>query len=249
MTGRRARGGGPAFAGTARRVVDSARAVPTGTNHAMHPRTHPTTRGLAASLLAGLAALASSSCVQRVVDAPGATGCDPPCLAEQGWAGYESGQWDKWVLFASAINMDSSFAEGHLGLGWFNIEFGWIDVASLNFQAAIAFDTSLVAAYAGNAFCLATSIQGGPPPDYEGAITMAEAAILRGGPDWVFEHNDAVSARSLHLLLAGIYFNLRNYPAAQAEIDQIEPGNQLNPSSRSYISDLLLYIASLGGQA
>ncbi len=187
-----------------------------------------------------------AGCVQRIIDDGGTDGgCDPPCLAELGWAGYEAGRRIDINQFRSAVGIDPAFAEGYVGLGWFNIEFGYIDAAALDFQTALGLDTSLVAAYAGEAYCLAAL----PNPDYDTAILMAETAIQKGGSDYVFEHNEDVSARSLRLLLATIYFRLRNYSAALAEVDEIEPSNGLNPSSRTFVPDLLLFIVQLAEEA
>jgi tetratricopeptide (TPR) repeat protein len=203
----------------------------------------PTNRHFSALLLMTAAAL--PGCVQYLEEAPiGPGGCDAACWVEQGWTAYEAGDPNGINLFRAAINADSTYAEGYVGLGWYNIDYGFIDAAALSFQAATDIDTSQVAGYAGAAFSFAAAL----PRDVDAAILMAETALAKGGPDWVFEHSDEVSARSLGLLLAQIYFDLADYGQAQSYVDEVDPSNTLDPSSRTYVTDLLLAIVALGAR-
>lgn len=185
---------------------------------------------------------ALAGCVQ-VIDEPLFPGnCDDaPCYATLGWEAYEARAWDQFYLFQQAISEDSSYAEGYMGVAWFHIEHGFIALAQSEFQQAIELDPTLVAAYAGNAYTLAAmGILGD-------ALTMADAALALGGEDYVFEHNPEVNGTSLHLLLASTFFRLGDYASAQVQVDIVLPGNGLDPQSPTYVPDLMLLIASLGG--
>ncbi len=178
-------------------------------------------------------------CTQVIELPPDAPDCDAPCLARRGWGAYEAGQWGQVGFFFQAIGFDSSFADAYTGLGYMHIEQGLVSEASIEFQTAIDIDTSLVAAFAGNAYCLSAV------RDDISAIGMAQIAIDKGGPDFVFEHNALVTTRNLRLLLANIYYRNQDYIAAQDQIDLLVPDNTLSPGSRDYVTELLQLIESL----
>jgi len=178
-------------------------------------------------------------CTEVIRLPPEAPDCDAPCLAGRGWGAYESGQWGQVGFFFQAIGLDSTFGEAYMGLGYLHIEQGLVSEASIEFQTAIDLDTSLVAAFAGNAYCLAAV------RDDLSAIGMAQIAIDKGGPDFVFVHNSAVTTRNLRLLLANLYFRNQDYIAAQDQVDLLVPDNTLTPGSRDYVTELLQLIESL----
>jgi tetratricopeptide (TPR) repeat protein len=188
--------------------------------------------------------LAVGGCGGAVVDdgeGGGNTPCDQPCYVAHGWDSYEAGLWDDINLFRIAVSMDSTDGEAWMGLAWFDIEKGFVGTAQEEFQRAIELDPSLVAAYAGNAYALAAQQNLGD------AVVMAEVALEKGGDEYVFEHNPDVSANSLRVLLASIYFRVGDYGLAQFQVDIVAPGNGLNDASPTYVQDLMLVISSLGG--
>jgi len=187
-----------------------------------------------------LAVVALCGCTQVIQLPPDAPDCDAPCLTARGWGAYDAGQWGQVGFFFQAIGLDSTFAEAYMGLGYLHIEQGLVSEASLEFQTAVDLDTSLVAAFAGNAYCLAAV------RDDISAIGMAQIAIDKGGPDFVFSHNPSVTTRNLRLLLANIYFRNQDYIAAQDQVDLLAPDNTLTPGSRDYVTELLQLIESLG---
>lgn len=200
-------------------------------------------RSLKASYRAlALSVVLAAGCAQVVQLPSEVPSCDAPCNAIRGWAAYERGNWLQTSYFQQALTVDSLFAEAWMGLGYVHIEQGSIDQASIEFQTAVDIDTSLVAAYAGNAYCLAAL------RDDFGAEAMALTAIEKGGPDFVFEHNTAITTPSLRYLLATVYFRNQNYLAAQGEIDLLIPGNDLNPDSREYVAEMLALIDSYGAR-
>jgi len=190
-----------------------------------------------------LFSLLVAGCAQVVDDGGGGgpSNCDVPCYIALGWEAYEAEQWQNVYLFSVAVSIDSINGEAWMGLGWFHIEQGYVGLASEDFQQAIDLDASLVAAYAGNAYALAASQNLGD------AVTMAETALDLGGDDYVFEHNPDVTANSLRVLLATIYFRVGDYGSAQIQVDIVAPGNGLNDASPTYVQELMLLISSLGG--
>jgi tetratricopeptide (TPR) repeat protein len=81
--------------------------------------------------------------------------------------------------------------------------------------------------------------------EYEAAIAAADEALLLGGEDYVFSHIPDVQTRSLRLLIAECYYAMGQYGDAQAQIDILEPDNELDQNSRTYEEDLLLEIERL----
>lgn len=200
-------------------------------------------RSLRASYKAlALSIVLAAGCAQIVELPPDVPSCDAPCNVVRGWAAYERGNWFQISYFQQALSLDSLYGEAWMGLGYLHIEQGQIEQASFEFQTAVDIDTSLVPAFAGSAYCLAAL------RDDFGAESMALAALEKGGPDFVFEHNTSITATSLRYLLATVYFRNQNYAAAQGELDLIFPQNDLNPDSREYVAEMLALLDSYGAQ-
>jgi tetratricopeptide (TPR) repeat protein len=187
-----------------------------------------------------LSAVLASGCAQVVQLPPDVPSCDAPCSTARGWDAYARGNWGQTAYFQQAITIDSLYAEAWMGLGYLHIEQGAIEQASFEFLTAADLDTSLVAAFAGSAFCFAALRD-----DYS-AENMALTAIDKGGPDFVFNHNPSITTASLRYLLATIYFRNQNYELARAELDLLFPNNDLNPDSRTYVAEMLALIDSYG---
>ena len=111
--------------------------------------------------------------------------------------------------------------------------------AAYNFNVAIVKQSNSPDGHASVAFVYLAQNR------YEDAIPAAEKAISLGGEEYVFEWIIEVRTRNLRLLMAECYYALGEYTDAQAQIDLLEPENELDPNSNEYIKDLLLEIERL----
>ena len=82
--------------------------------------------------------------------------------------------------------------------------------------------------------------------DLTSVVLYPEDGLLLGGDTFVFEHNSAVTATNLRVLLGLSYYNLGDYDEARSVVDFLDPGNQLDEGASSYLQDLLLALEALG---
>jgi tetratricopeptide (TPR) repeat protein len=175
----------------------------------------------------------------------------PSRWTEIGWELYETGEFeDARSAFANAVLLDSTYAPAVSGLGWCDLEFGWSGLSYREFEEAIFLDSTLVESYYGGAFMAHTQALGSPGRRAEylqAAVDHGESGLEMGGDSYQFEHNQAVTAVSLRVLLAAAYFDLARYDRAQEIVELLNPNTELDPRSPSYLQELLLAIENLGG--
>lgn len=158
-----------------------------------------------------------------------------------GWLGFEAGSYGDAVLtFDKAVEIDPALSQAYLGLGWSYAMLDRMDFALSNLDLAIERDSESPDGHAGKAFVhLARS-------EYEAAIEAARQAIDFGGEDYVFSQIPDVQTRNLRLVMAESHYALGQHSDAQAQVDILNPDNNLDEDSRTYKQDLLLEIEDLG---
>lgn len=158
-----------------------------------------------------------------------------------GWAAFESGDLaGAEAAFRSALSAAPNNGEVFNGLGW-----------SLARQlrlteAVAAFDNSLDRGRSGPEPLAGRAIvkRDVDPPDYEGTIADAEAALV-SDPNFVFSHDATLDWKDVLLLTAQAHFALGQYVEANDIVVQLG-GTDANPLSPSFIENLLSEIATLG---
>lgn len=135
--------------------------------------------------------------------------------------------------------MDSLRSPAYLGLGWCYAMIDEMADSLSNLDVAIAREPDAPDSYAAKAFVLLAQ------DEFEAAIPPAEKAISLSGEEYVFSHIADVQTRSLRLLMAECYYAMGQYDDAQAQIDILEPDNELDQDSPTYEKDLLLKIENL----
>jgi len=161
--------------------------------------------------------------------------------AAEGWLEFGAGRYDNAVMaFDRAVEIDSTLSQAYVGLGWSYAMLNQMDVARSNLDLAIARDSESPDGYAARAFVHLA--QG----EYEAAIEAARRAIDFGGDDYVFSQISDVQTRNLRLVMAESHYATGQYPDAQAQVDILDPDNNLDKDSRTYKQDLLLEIENLG---
>ena len=159
----------------------------------------------------------------------------------EGWLEFGVGRYDNAVMvFDKAVEIDSTLSQAYLGLGWSYAVLDQMDVALSNLDLAIARDSESPDGYAAKAFVhLARG-------EYEAAIEAARQAIDFGGEDYAFSQIPDVQTRNLRLVMAESHYAIGQYSDAQAQMDILNPNNNLDKDSQTYRQELLLEIENLG---
>ncbi len=158
-----------------------------------------------------------------------------------GWLEFGAGRHeDAITAFDRAVEIDSALPEAYVGLGWSYAMLDQLDIALSNLDLAIAGDSESPDGYAAKAFVhLARG-------EYESAIESAVEAIDSGGEDYVFSQLPDVQTRNLRLVMAESHYAIGQYSDAQAQMDILNPNNNLDKDSQTYRQELLLEIENLG---
>jgi tetratricopeptide (TPR) repeat protein len=171
----------------------------------------------------------------------GGGGPDAASLTAEGWALYEAGHYSEAIgKFDAAVEADPSYADAYNGLGWTYGKLDSLDEALANFDLCLAKGDARPDPYAGKAPVL-RDIE---PAQYENAIVAALAALARDS-DFEFEHYEDFDWRDLRIIMAQCYFEIEDYGQAHAQVDILDPGNTLNPSSETWPAELAAAIEDL----
>lgn len=144
----------------------------------------------------------------------------------EGWSAFESGQYITAIdRFSAAKNRDASFADAYRGLGWSYSRVMDYTNAEINFKIF----TTLVKdkpdllneTQAGLAAMYASA------GEYDKAIELCEKVIAEN-PDFEFEHDERVNAKSLRTLIAKCYYVQRDYLTAMETIQTYLDNNLEN---------------------
>ena len=152
---------------------------------------------------------------------------------KDGWAAYNKGDFSAALLhFQRVIDLDTTFADAHNGLGWTHLSVLHEPATSPEifakaqkaFEGAIRSDSSNADAWVGLANTLFLRREGAV--DFETALRAIENA-LQGDPRTLFRH-DYNSNADLYALSAACYYYLGQTDLAVSAIElslQTEPSN------------------------
>jgi tetratricopeptide (TPR) repeat protein len=161
----------------------------------------------------------------------------------QGWAAFEQKDYaTALALFKQAIGKNDMYADAFNGMGWTYARMDSVAIALQYFDMAIGLNFSLIDAYAGRAFVSLALDK------YNDAIASVSRVQRIGPPFYVFRHDNTVSLNDLFLVKAQSYFLLGEYTAAQTLINQLDPANHLDPTSKAYVEELANEIEVLWAQ-
>lgn len=170
----------------------------------------------------------------------GGSGPTPPTL-DDAWDQFAARHYvDAVATFHTVLSDDSSLTDAINGLGWSFAFAGSLDSAQFYFERTIARQPTLTDAVAGlSAVLLALG-------EETGAVDRATAALTQDAA-WSFTHQSAVDHEDLHLILAQAYFAQGGTALehAQAEVDVLDPSNNLDPESPATWGSAPTYTAAL----
>lgn len=150
---------------------------------------------------------------------------DPGESVDRGWDAFAQGDYAlAETHFLAALDVDSTLAEAHTGLGWSRGYDGRMDEAAASFERAVILDTNDPDAAGGLA---AVSLVSG---NTAGAVSSAELALAID-PGWAFAHRAGVDFEDLRLIIAQARSLDGEYADAQDQIDLLDPENGLDPAT------------------
>lgn len=194
--------------------------------------------GLGGIMVLLVAMLGVLSCGDEETGPTTPTGPSAEELNATGWDTLSDGDYLAAVqYFTDALEKDATLDEARLGLGWSNALTGEYAEAVSSFTVLVDAGALTVDAYAGRA---AAALAVDPAL----ALSSAEGALgINSG--YVFERRPSFDYLDLHLIMAEANFALAQYPAAQAQVDILDPDNALDPSDPNYLTDLAFAIEAL----
>lgn len=163
-------------------------------------------------------------------------------LITSGWEKFEAKDYAAaQVDFLNALGEDSSLAEAYVGLGWSSLKTDQLAVASLAFSTALFYGAE-ADAYAGKAYAdLNLDKQTDAIADVAAVVTITGNTATT----YTFSHDDTITQTDLLWIKARAHFLLAQYDQAQIAVNVLSPGNNLNPSSPTYVTELAALIESL----
>lgn len=187
-----------------------------------------------------LTVLVASGC-QDDAFSPRHTAAD---FVEDGWASFESGDLaEAHTAFAKAVAEDPGVSDAHCGLGWCCLRLDSLEAAIAHFDEA----RSNGDASADPCVGLALACRDIEPARFHDAIEWA-ARALTIAPHYAFDHEPDLDWKDIRLILAQSHYALADYEAAKVQVDVLNPGNSLDPTSDTFVEDLLAQIQRLGEQ-
>jgi tetratricopeptide (TPR) repeat protein len=161
-------------------------------------------------------------------------------LTDLGWTAFAEGRTtDATELFEDALAVDPLYADAENGLGWVSLAFGLYTEADAHFARAMTLGLDSQEAQAGHAFV--AELLG----DYDEALA-ASGRVLAAAPRFVFSRRAGIDFRDLRLLRARARIADGEFLLAKAELDVIDPANNVNPGSETFVDDLLEQIELFG---
>ena len=166
-----------------------------------------------------------------------------PTLVELGWAAFQADQFDTAEqLFSQAIAEDATNYEAHNGKGWALLRLDNLTAAIVSFDAALNNGFTGADPHVGKAILLRDL----RPVNYGAAIAAANTALSIES-DYEFAHDPELNWMDVRLILAQCYFATAQYDEANTQVGLLG-GTMQNPSSDTFVEDLLAEIQALGEQ-
>lgn len=158
------------------------------------------------------------------------------------WAKYEIGQYDTAIiLFNEALSLDRDVLDIYNGLGWSYFQTHSLINSLANHSIAIGSDSSFSDAMVG------FSVSAFERNEYALAINAINTIAridtsgfdIQGTDDYIFDHDRAVTARTVRKILALCYFYSGNFAESFNQIKTfLDQATQVDPATESFITDL-----------
>jgi tetratricopeptide (TPR) repeat protein len=176
-------------------------------------------------------------------------------LTAQGWTRFEKGEYMEAIdKFNQALGKDADYADAYNGLGWSYAKLDTLNKALLSFGECLTRDDELTEGHAGCApvyrdFEIEGALFGAAHPlafgtaHFDSAIAFASEALSQDS-EFEFSHGTSFDWRDLRIIIAQSYFAKGKtdpedyFLLAKAQVDILNPGNDLDPESDTFVAEL-----------
>lgn len=156
------------------------------------------------------------------------TGENVESITQNGWIWFAQNQMDSATFyFNQALLQNDEYGWALIGLGWVQLRQGELLEALSNFETGLTFEPTQLDGRVGRA-AINLSFN-----EYDAVITDGNF-VLNTDVNYVFEYDETVDYRDVHILLAQAYYAKEDFESAQAQCNILDPNNGLDlalPSS------------------
>lgn len=155
------------------------------------------------------------------------TGENEESITQNGWIWFAQNEMDSAAFyFNQALSQNDEYGWAFIGLGWVQLRQGELLEALSNFNNGLTFDPTILDGRVGRA-AINLSFN-----EYDNVISDGNY-VLNTDADYVFEYDETVDYRDVHIFLAQAYYAKEDFETAQAHCNILDPNNDLDPAMPS----------------
>ena len=152
------------------------------------------------------------------------TGENEESITQNGWIWFAQNEMDSAAFyFNQALSQNDEYGWAFIGLGWVQLRQGELLEALSNFNNGLTFDPTILDGRVGRA-AINLSFN-----EYDNVISDGNY-VLNTDADYVFEYDETVDYRDVHIFLAQAYYAKEDFETAQAHCNILDPNNDLDPA-------------------
>ena len=152
------------------------------------------------------------------------TGENEESITRNGWIWFAQNQMDSAAYyFNQALLQNDEYGWAFIGLGWVQLRQGDLLEALANFDTGLTFESTQLDGRVGRA-AINLSFN-----EYNAVISDGNY-VLNTDANYVFEYDETVDYRDVHILLAQAYYAKEDFESAQGQCNILDPNNGLDPA-------------------
>ena len=155
------------------------------------------------------------------------TGENEESITRNGWVWFAQNQMDSATFyFDEALLQNDKYGWAFIGRGWVQLRQGELLEALSNFNTGLTFDPTILDGRVGRA-AINLSFNA-----YDNVISDGNYVLNTDG-NYVFEYDETVDYRDVHIFLAQAYYAKGDFESVQAHCNILDPNNGLDPAMPS----------------
>jgi tetratricopeptide (TPR) repeat protein len=155
------------------------------------------------------------------------TGENEESITQNGWIWFAQNEMDSATFyFNQALSQNDEYGWAFIGLGWVQLRQGELLEALSNFNTGLTFDPTILDGRVGRAG-INLSFNA-----YDNVISDGNYVLNTDG-NYVFEYDETVDYRDVHIFLAQAYYAKGDFESVQAHCNILDPNNGLDPAMPS----------------
>ncbi len=155
------------------------------------------------------------------------TGENEESITQNGWIWFAQNEMDSATFyFDEALLQNDKYGWAFIGRGWVQLRQGELLEALSNFNTGLTFDPTILDGRVGRA-AINLSFNA-----YDNVISDGNYVLNTDG-NYVFEYDETVDYRDVHIFLAQAYYAKGDFESVQAHCNILDPNNGLDPAMPS----------------